>query len=291
MILPSVSEPELALSVIESSGPDSETGLYRVVVKAETGGKPEPEVTFTRNDGVGEMEADHTLILLEEEEIYLLRALATNSAGSVEAELELFAGIMVGAASGGADSGGSADIGELAPGSDEDEEEPDADLSGEASSDDDTGVADAEEDEVAEPAGPRIIDVRLIVGSDLIDLLDRPDESYPMCYEENTHRFLVNVEYEGEGAIDFQVEATHGIVDWFGPGMLADDVPENLHHFIFTWRSPANPAGNLEALNVRITVSATDPFGACDTKVIKLSLLPEPEERPGMTGAMIRLLP
>jgi hypothetical protein len=277
MIFPSASEPELTLSVMESSGPDTETGLYRVVVKAEIKGKPEPRVTFNRNDGVGEIEADHALILLEEEETYLLRALATNSAGSAEAELELFAGIMIGTASGGADSGESADIDEPAPGSDEEEEEPDADLSSETSPDDDDGAA--------EPEGPRIVDISLLVGSGRVNVLEHPDESFPLTYEVARHSFSGLVEYTGEGIIDFQVEATHGLIDRVGPGILADEAPENLRPFVFSWHSPANPVGNLEALNVRITISTTDPFGACDTKVIKLSLLPEPEERPEMTGS------
>ncbi len=266
MFFPSASEPELALSVVESIGPDSETGLYRIVVEADVEGKPEPQVTFTRNDGVGEMEANHTLILLAEEETYLLRALATNTEGSAEVELELFAGIMVGTFSGGADSGGGADVGEPVPGSDEDED-------------------DADVDDEGESAGPRIVDILLVVGSDFVDLLDHPDESHPMRYEEDTHRFVVNVEHNREGELDFQVEATNGIIDRVGPGMVADEAPENLRPFVFAWRSPANPAGNLEALNVRITVSASDQFGAYDTKIIRFALLPELEDSPEMTGS------
>ena len=268
MIFPSASEPELVLSVLESSDLDMETDLYRVVVKAEVEGKPEPQVTFTRNDGVGETEANHTLILLGEEESYLLRALATNTQGSVEVEIELFPGILVGTTSVEAASGGVADIGEPVPGSDDD------------------GATDAEEDEVAEPEGPRIVDIRLLTGSGMVNILDHPDESFPLSYEEARHTFNVFVEYEGEGEIDLQVEATHGIADWVGPGMLAEDAPENHRPFVFVWRSPANPAGNLEALNVRITVSATGPFGTSDTTIVRLALLPELEEHPeaSMTG-------
>jgi hypothetical protein len=280
MLFPSASDPEVALSVVESFGPDSETGLYRIVVEADVEGKPEPQVTFTRNDGIGEMEANQTLILLEEEETYLLRVLATNTEGSAEAELELFAEIMVGTASGRADSGGGTDVGEPTPDSDEDE--PDADLSSELSPDADEDDMDV--DDEGEPAGPRIVDILLLVGLDIVDLLDRPDESHPLRYEEDTHRFKVNVECESEEALDFQVEATHGIIDRVGPGMAAEGAPDNIRPFVFTWRSPANPAGNLEALNVRITVSATDPFGACDTQIIRFALLPEPEDRPDMTA-------
>ena len=281
MIFPSALEPELTLSVVESVGPNSETGLYRVVVAAAVEGNPEPQVTFTRNDGVGEMAANHTLVLLEEGETYLLRALATNTEGSAEAELELFAGIAVGAFSDGTGTDGDSVVDESALASDEDEDGTDASSETEP----DEGEGEADTDGEAVPAGPRIVNILLVVGMDVLDLLGHPDESYPMRYEEDTHRFLVNVEYEGDGDLDFQVEATHGIIDRVGPGMVAEGAPENLQPFVFVWRSPSNPAGNLEALNVRLTISATDPFGSCDTKIIQIALLPEPEDRPEMTSS------
>ena len=47
LIFPSASEPALTLSVVESIGPDAETGLYRMVVEAKAEGKPEPQVPLT----------------------------------------------------------------------------------------------------------------------------------------------------------------------------------------------------------------------------------------------------
>ncbi len=130
LVFPPDTEPTLALAVVEKIGPDPATGLYRVVVEAEVDGKPEPQISFNRNDGVGEVKDNHTLLLLEEEETFLLKALASNPRGTAEAELELFGGIMVGASTGqtgpagSPGSGGSSIPGPGAGGDDDDEETP-----------------------------------------------------------------------------------------------------------------------------------------------------------------------
>ncbi len=87
-------EPTLVLTVVESTGPETSSGLFRVVVEAQVDGKPEPQITFNRNDGIGIMEStNHTLLLMEEGEAFLLKAMASNSRGTAEAELEIFAGV------------------------------------------------------------------------------------------------------------------------------------------------------------------------------------------------------
>jgi hypothetical protein len=279
MLFPPAAKPEITLLVIESTGPDSATGLYRIVVEAQVKGNPEPQVTFSRNDGVAEMAINQALILLEETDTFLLRALATNPQGSTEAEIELFAGIATGS-SGRASSSEITAGGDPTPDSDEDEADPD--LDGDTASDDED-----EPDEPVEntPEAPQIAEILIVIGSDLIDLLRIPGESFPMRYEETVHRFMVNVECDAGEELDLQVEATDGEVDGVGPGVLVDDAPENLRPFIFTWRSPANPAGNLAALNVSIAVSACSPSEECDTEIIRLALLPEPEDRPELTAS------
>ena len=107
LVFPTDTEPTLALAVVEKVGPDQATGLYRVVVEAQVEGKPEPQVSFNRNDGMGQVEANRTLLLLEEDENFLLKAIASNPSGTVVAELELFGGIMVGASTGTVGPGGS----------------------------------------------------------------------------------------------------------------------------------------------------------------------------------------
>jgi len=123
LVFPSAAEPALTLSVVESIGPDAATGLYRVMVEAKAEGKPEPQVTFNRNDGAGEVEANRTLLLLEGGETFLLKALAANPHGIVEAELELTAGIMLGASSGRVGPAGSGGSGAPAPGTGGDDDE------------------------------------------------------------------------------------------------------------------------------------------------------------------------
>ncbi|MGM0651931.1 MAG: hypothetical protein ACQES4_04010 [Bacillota bacterium] len=280
---PAAAEPGLTLLVIDNDGPDSGTGLYQIVVEAQVKGNPEPQVAFARNDGVGETAVNQTLILLEEGETYLLQALATNPQGRAEAELELYAGITVGTSSGEEATGGDTATGEPAPGSGDDETEPDVDLSDETAPDEDEEEIEAGEVDETEPESPRIVDIHLVVGSNTVDLLELPDESYPIRYEEATHIFLVTVEYSSDEELDFQVEVTDGVIVDFGPGMFAGDAPENHWPFTFTWHSPANPAGNLEALNVPISVTASDPFGSGASRVIRLSLLPEPEDGPALS--------
>jgi len=125
LVFPSAAEPALTLSVVESIGPDAATGLYRVVVEAKAEGRPEPLVTFNRNDGAGEVEANRALLLLEGGETFLLKALAANLHGVAESELELFAGVMVGAVSGRAGVDQAGRNGTALPGEGGgDEEEP-----------------------------------------------------------------------------------------------------------------------------------------------------------------------
>lgn len=100
LLFPADTEPALALSVVEKVGPDPATGLYRIVVEAQVEGKPEPQLSFNRNDGMGQVEANRTLLMLEEDETFLLKAIASNPRGIAEAELELFGGIMVGTSTG-----------------------------------------------------------------------------------------------------------------------------------------------------------------------------------------------
>lgn len=280
LLFPATVEPEMILSVAESVGPDPGTGLYRIVVEAQVAGNPEPQVTFSRNDGVADMAVNQTLILLAAEEIYLLRAVAVNPHGSADAELELYAGIAPGTSGGAGSSDDTADG--AAPDSNGNEADPGPDSNGDTAPEDDEGEPGS--DDVVEPTGPRIADLFLVIDSDRVDLLNIPGESFPMRYEEATHRFMVIVENTVGEEPDLEVEATHGVVDRVGRGMLTDDAPENLIPFVVNWISPANPAGNLEALNVSLTFSACYRSGACDTETISLALLPEAEDRPEMTG-------
>jgi len=71
---------------------DEDTDLYRIVVEAVVFGNPDPEVTYNRNDGIGVMGKNHSLILLEGGASFLIKAIASNTLGSAEASLELFAG-------------------------------------------------------------------------------------------------------------------------------------------------------------------------------------------------------
>ncbi len=86
------SAPTITLEIAEGPELDENTDLYRIIVEAIVLGNPEPEVTFNRNDGIGEMEINHSLILLEAGDSFLIKAIASNSLGSAEASLELSAG-------------------------------------------------------------------------------------------------------------------------------------------------------------------------------------------------------
>jgi len=86
------SAPSITLEIAEGPELDENTDLYRVVVEAIVSGNPDPEVTFNRNDGLEEMEINHSLILLEAGDSFLIKAIASNSLGSAEASLELSAG-------------------------------------------------------------------------------------------------------------------------------------------------------------------------------------------------------
>lgn len=93
LIFPEQSKPTIELMVIEPLRLDPATGKYRVVVEAIVSGKPEPEVRFNRNDGLGAVEPNQALLLLEENENFILTAVASNVAGQATAALELFGGL------------------------------------------------------------------------------------------------------------------------------------------------------------------------------------------------------
>lgn len=81
--------PTIELEIVEGPLLIEETGLYRFVVKASVSGNPEPEVVFNRNDGIGETAKNHSLLLLEAGDIFMLEAAASNSKGTAETVLEL----------------------------------------------------------------------------------------------------------------------------------------------------------------------------------------------------------
>jgi len=89
---PPQSAPTITLKITEGPELDEDTDLYRIVVEAVVFGNPDPEVTYNRNDGIGVMGKNHSLILLEGGDSFLIKAIASNTLGSAEASLELFAG-------------------------------------------------------------------------------------------------------------------------------------------------------------------------------------------------------
>lgn len=86
------SAPTIELEIIEGEL-DEETGFYGYLVGAMVTGRPAPDVLFNRNDGIGEVESNHTLILLSEGDSFLLQATASNALGSAAASLDLTGGI------------------------------------------------------------------------------------------------------------------------------------------------------------------------------------------------------
>jgi|GEM_PF-6270075 len=96
IIFPEESAPTLALVVTEPPKLDKPTGKYRVVVEALVTGNPEPEVLFNRNDGLGIVERNQALVLLDEGEAFMLTAIAANSAGEARAALEINSGVTAG---------------------------------------------------------------------------------------------------------------------------------------------------------------------------------------------------
>jgi hypothetical protein len=281
LVFPPDQEPTLALVVVESSGPDPETGLYRVVVEAQLDGKPEPQVTFNRNDGVGEVEDNHSLLFLEEEEIFILKALASNSGGTAEAELELFAGIVVGTSSISNGPSGSPGSGDGDPetddGEDEDEDEDEED-------EEESPPPDGDGDSGSSNRPPEIVKVSIRTEN----ITDRLDEPFPIRYEEGRHSFNILIEDEDDDEVELEVEASHGVIDNIGEGMWAESRPPNKRAKTFTWQSPANPPGNLEPLNVLLTITASDPSGVSDSVIVKLALLPvsdDDEGDPGVSSA------
>jgi hypothetical protein len=88
-IFPEEKAPTLALVVTEPPTLDATTGKYLVVVEALVTGNPEPEVLFNRNDGLGTVERHQALLLLDEDESFMLTAIAANKIGEAKAALEI----------------------------------------------------------------------------------------------------------------------------------------------------------------------------------------------------------
>jgi hypothetical protein len=95
-LFPSKHSPTISLMVVEKAGPEADSGLYRIVVEALVEGNPKPFVQFNRNEGVGELKSNLTLVMLAAEESFILTAVATNSLGSASSSIELSADILVG---------------------------------------------------------------------------------------------------------------------------------------------------------------------------------------------------
>ncbi|MFO8192459.1 MAG: hypothetical protein R6U08_06805 [Bacillota bacterium] len=94
MVFSKSTTPDISLEVI--SGPelgstDLGEGKYRFEVKAIISGNPAPEVTFNRDDSIGEAGENRVLIFLEPGESFTLTAVASNSQGRAEDSLELIA--------------------------------------------------------------------------------------------------------------------------------------------------------------------------------------------------------
>jgi len=96
IFFPSENAPTLALVVTEPPMLDATTGKYRVVVEALVTGNPEPEVLFNRNDGLGAVERHQALLLLDEDESFMLTAIAANKIGEAKAALEINSSVAVG---------------------------------------------------------------------------------------------------------------------------------------------------------------------------------------------------
>jgi hypothetical protein len=213
---------------------------------------------------------------LGEGDIFLLKAVVANTQGTAEAELELYAGITVGTASG---PSGPTDP----PDSDEGDPEPDA--GGGDGEDEAAPPPDGDGDSGSSNRPPRITDVDINGES----IINRLEESFHIGYEEGIYSFGVLIEDDNDDKIELEIEASHGVVDHIGPGMWAGSRPPNMRTMTFSWQSPANPPGNLEPLNVSLTVIARDPSGASDSVIVKLALWPEPELNGGDPGEIRRV--
>ena len=268
LVFPPDTEPTLALVVVESNGPDPATELYRVVVEAQVDGKPEPKVTFNRNDGVGEMQENQTLLLLGEEETFLLKALASNPNGTAEAEIELYAGIMVGTATGPAGPTGS-------PDSDDGDPEPD------------TGGGDGEDEVAPPPAGNGGISNRapvISVAAHGRSFITNFEASLTITHDQDRYEFQVLAVDEDGDLLDFDVEASHGrIIESETVRMESPDDPDRV---IFTWEYRDVLR---EEQNVQFTVTVRDPSGASDRKILKVTLLPGPDAAGGDPGEIRRV--
>ncbi len=84
--------PEITLEL--AADPErEESGQYRFDVQAVVFGNPVPEVTFSRDDSLGEVGENRVVVFLNPGESFVLTAVARNSQGSREASLELSAAI------------------------------------------------------------------------------------------------------------------------------------------------------------------------------------------------------
>ena len=262
LVFDSTTTLSISLSVTESSGPDATTGLYRILVEADVEGKPDPQVTFNRNDGVGQVEANSSLLLLEEGETFLLKALAENSEGIVEAELEIFAGVLLGASSGRMSHAGSPGYGENGA--------PGAGNYGENERENDGETLPPEGDNENVNQAPIIREVRNAGRDERVFL----HEAYPMCYRDDLHLFYVAIEddrYAATGDIDLHVSASHGRV--VEADALEIHSPDNIEIIYFGWLSPANPPGNRNDLDVQITLTASNPTATSGSEVINIILI------------------
>ncbi len=106
-VLRRTAAPTVTLEIVEGPELDEESGMYRVVVQAAVTGRPAPEVSFNRNDEVGEVEGDVTVIYLAAGASFQLQASVTNSAGTANATLEIIAPADI--VGNGDDEGGNGD--------------------------------------------------------------------------------------------------------------------------------------------------------------------------------------
>lgn len=263
LLFPDKNEPTVSLVVTESQAPGTAGEPYRILVEAQVEGNPEPQVQFNRNDGIGQVEPNFSLVLLAEDETYLLTAVAANELGTAEASLELAPGVAVGTASGGSGMDGISE--DVEPASGDDDVEDDA-----VEDSEDDAIEDSEDDtdlDADAAGGNNTPEIEAVFYEDdnISELVFRGD-ALPIRYTEGRHSFVIIATDPDEDAIEFDIATSHS--------RIVEVARVAVDSVAFTWISPANPAGNLEALNVSITVTASDPAGATDRQVITLVLLP-----------------
>lgn len=222
IVFPAEKEPEITLVVVESAESEEKDGFYRVLVEAVVEGKPKPQLQFNRNDGIGQVEPNYTLVLLAEDETFLLTAVAINTQGTAEASIEIFPGIAVSSAS---STDSFAESPTIEPGAGDEEGE---DTEG------DTGV-----DPVGQ-GGNNMPDIEAIFfkGDNISDLVFR-GESLPVRYEEGRHDLVVAASDDDGDPVAFDITASHG--------RIVDLRQVAVDSIAFSWLSPANPAGKFGA--------------------------------------------